>query len=83
MPLRRACAAADARWAAPVMPGLPATTRTARDHLWAVGGRGRHHRATSSASTSVGAGRGDVEADVGDLDVAGQRRARRRTAGPA
>ena len=28
-------------------PGLPATTRTARDHLCAVGGRGRHHRATS------------------------------------
>ena len=37
-PLPARIAAADARWAAPVMPGLPATTRTARDHLCAVGG---------------------------------------------
>ena len=48
MPLPARWAAPEARWAAPVMPGLPATTRTARDHLWAVGGRGRHQVATSS-----------------------------------
>ena len=51
IPLPARWAAPVQRWAAPVIPGEPATTRTARDHLWAVGGRGRHHACTSLAST--------------------------------
>ena len=54
------------------MPGLPATTRTARDHLWAVGGRGRHHARDVVGLDEVGAGAAGVEADVDDLDVAGE-----------
>ena len=49
---RRASPPTAANEAAPVMPGLPATTRTARVHLWASAGRGRHQPATSARSTA-------------------------------
>ena len=39
------------RWAAPVMPGEPATTHTAARHLCESAGRPGSHRATSSRST--------------------------------
>ena len=61
-------AAVAASEAAPVMPGLPATTRTARVHLWASTGRGRHQPATSTRLDDVGPRRRHVEADVGDGD---------------
>ena len=61
------------RWAAPVIPGLPATMRTASVHLCAVRDRGRHttppRRRPRRSPVRV---RRRVEADVGHLDVAHQ-----------
>ena len=54
------------------MPGDPATTHTAACHLWPDDGRAGSHSATSAASTTWARADGDVEADVGDLDLAGQ-----------
>ena len=71
IPLPARIAATDANDAAPVIPGLPATTRTARDHLWASADGVATSAATSAALDDVGPGR-RVEADVDDLDVAGE-----------
>ena len=54
------------------MPGLPATTRTARDHLCAVGGRGPPPAGDVVGLDEVGPGPARVEPDVDDLDVAGE-----------
>ena len=62
----------------PVMPGLPAMTRTAPRHLCAVGGRGRHHRATSSRSTRCARAPTTTSRPMSaTLELAGQSRARR------
>ena len=52
IPLPARCAAADARWAEPVIPAEPATIRTPADHLCASRARGRSHDRTSAGSTT-------------------------------
>ena len=86
MPAPARIAARAQRWAAPVMPGDPATTHTALRHLCASGARAGSHACTSAASTRWIVAPGNVEPDVDQLDAPGVRapgpRAAARASGP-
>ena len=79
MPAPARWAAAAARWAAPVIPGEPATTSTAACHLWATRRPAGQPRDDVARLHQAEPARVDVEADVGHHDLARPAIARVRT----